>query len=82
MPRMCHDIVMDYLNGNQAKAMENTNRYLKLMNDLFIEVNPIPVKTAMNMMGLNVGPMRLPLYDMSEKNAAVLRATLEEAGLL
>lgn len=62
--------------------MENTNRYLKLMNDLFIEVNPIPVKTAMNMMGLNVGPMRLPLYDMSEKNAAVLRATLEEAGLL
>lgn len=82
MPRMCHDIVMDYLNGNQVKAMENTNRYLKLMNDLFIEVNPIPVKTAMNMMGLNVGPMRLPLYDMSEKNAAVLRATLEEAGLL
>ena len=52
------------------------------MNDLFIEVNPIPVKSAMNMMGLNVGPMRLPLCEMSEEHSAVLRASLEEAGLL
>ena len=82
MPGMCHQIVVDYAGGNQARALENHIRYLKLMNDLFLEVNPIPVKSAMNMMGLNVGPMRLPLCEMSEANQAILRATLEEAGLL
>ena len=61
MPAMCRKIVADYLGGNQAEAVANHLKYLKLMNDLFIEVNPIPVKSAMNMMGLNVGPMRLPL---------------------
>ena len=82
MPSMCHQIVADYLSGDRARAVENHLKYLRLMNDLFLEVNPIPVKTAMNMMGLNVGPMRLPLCEMSEANAAVLRRTLEEAGLL
>ena len=82
MPGMCHQIVADYLGGNQAQAVANHLKYLKLMNDLFIEVNPIPVKSAMNMMGLNVGPMRLPLCEMSEEHQAVLRASLQEAGLL
>lgn len=82
MPAMCHQIVADYANGNQAQALANHLKYLKLMNDLFIEVNPIPVKSAMNMMGLNVGPMRLPLCEMSEEHQKVLRATLKEAGLL
>lgn len=82
MPKMCHDIVNDWLEGRQQQALANNIRYLELMNNLFLEVNPIPVKTAMNMMGLNVGPMRLPLYDMGEQNAAILRKSLEEAGLL
>lgn len=82
MPDMCHQIVADYLAGNQAQAVTNHLKYLKLMNDLFIEVNPIPVKAAMNMIGLNVGPMRLPLCEMSEEHQAVLRASLKEAGLL
>lgn len=82
MPGMCHQIVAEYLGGNQAEAVAHHLRYLKLMNDLFIEVNPIPVKTAMNMIGLNVGPMRLPLCEMSEEHAAVLRSSLKEAGLL
>lgn len=60
----------------------NHLRYLQLMNNLFLEVNPIPVKAAMNMMGLDVGPMRLPLCEMGEANVATLRRTLEEAGLL
>ena len=47
-----------------------------------MEVNPIPVKSAMNMMGLNAGPMRLPLCEMSGEHQAALRAMLEEAGLL
>lgn len=63
-------------------ALENHLRYLQLRNDLFLEVNPIPVKAAMNMMGLDVGPMRLPLCEMGKANAATLRRTLEEAGLL
>ena len=82
MPAMCHQIVADYLSGNQAQAVANHLRYLRVMNDLFNEVNPIPVKSAMNMMGLNVGPMRLPLCEMSEEHQAVLRASLQEAGLL
>ena len=52
------------------------------MNGLFMEVNPIPVKAAMNMMGLNVGPLRLPLCEMSGGHQEALRAILEEAGLL
>ena len=82
MPRMCHDIVADWLGGNQEKALANHLKYLQLMNDLFLEVNPIPVKTAMNMMGLNCGPLRLPLCDMTPEKAAILRATMEEAGLV
>ena len=70
------------INGEQAKALENTLKYLNLMNDLFIEVNPIPVKAAMNMMGLNAGPMRLPLCEMSPEHQATLRKTMEEAGLV
>ena len=82
MPATCHQIVADYLGGNRPQTRENHLKYLKLMNDLFIEVNPIPVKSAMNMMGLNVGPMRLPLCEMSEEHQAILRASLKEAGLL
>jgi 4-hydroxy-tetrahydrodipicolinate synthase len=82
MPAMCHQIVADYLGGNQAKALANHLKYLKLMNDLFMEVNPIPVKDAMNQIGLNVGPMRLPLCGMSAEHHAAMEHTLREAGLL
>ena len=82
MPGMCHEIVADYLGGNQARALANHLKYLQLMNDLFIEVNPIPVKAAMNLLGLNVGPMRLPLCEMSEAHLETLRKTMEEAGIL
>ncbi len=82
MPKMCHEIVREFLNGDQKKAVANHLRYLQLMNDLFLEVNPIPVKAAMNLMGLNVGPMRLPLYEMSDGARRKLEATMQEAGLL
>ena len=52
------------------------------MNDLFMEVNPIPVKAALNLMGLNAGPMRLPLCEMTPEHTAALAARLKEAGLL
>lgn len=82
MPKMCHEIVREFLTGDRNKALANHLRYLQLMNDLFLEVNPIPVKTAMNLMGLNVGPMRLPLYEMSGDAKNRLEATMREAGLL
>lgn len=82
MPKMCHEIVREFLTGDQKKAVAEHLRYLQLMNDLFLEVNPIPVKAAMNLMGLNVGPMRLPLYEMSDDAKRKLEATMREAGLL
>ena len=82
MPRQCHDMVMDYLEGRREQAVSTAVKYLDLMNGLFMEVNPIPVKTALNMMGKAAGPFRMPLYDMSESHQAALRALLEKEGLL
>lgn len=82
MPKMCHQIVEDYLSGNREQALANHLKHLDLMNNLFIEVNPIPVKCAMNMMGLKAGPMRLPLYEMTEEHQNTLRKSMEEVGLL
>lgn len=55
MPRTVHDMVTDYLAGRHEKALQTQLRYLDLINALFMEVNPIPVKTAMNLMGLQAG---------------------------
>ena len=82
MPRACHDMVMDYLEGRRERAAAAAVKYLPLMNGLFMEVNPIPVKTALNLMGWGVGPFRLPLCGMAPANEAKLRGLLEEAGLL
>lgn len=82
MPRMCHDIVADYLAGNREVALANYIKYLPLMNALFMEVNPIPVKEAMNQMGMGVGPFRLPLYEMTDAHKADMRKYLEKAGLI
>ena len=81
MPRECHDMVMDYLEGRQEQARAAAVKYLALMNGLFMEVNPIPVKTALNLMGKEAGPFRLPLCEMSEANEARLRELMEKAGL-
>ena len=70
------------LNGNVAKATQMQLEAINLIDALFCEVNPIPVKAAMNMMGLNAGPMRLPLCEMSAEHQATLRRTMEEVGLV
>lgn len=57
-------------------------KYLDLINALFIEVNPIPVKEALNMTGWNVGPCRLPLCEMSDEHKSALRAALAKHGLI
>lgn len=70
------------LAGDMAKARELHYKYYKLMKALFVETNPIPIKTAMNMMGVDVGPTRMPLCEMDSKNEAMLRETLKDYGLL
>ena len=72
IPKIVHDMCDLYLNGDCFKATKLQLDYLELMNNLFIETNPIPVKTAMNVIGMNVGELRLPLYKMNDKNKETL----------
>lgn len=82
IPKETHQMAKYCLDNDFASAAKLQIDYLDLINDLFIEVNPIPVKDAMNMMGWNAGPCRLPLYEMSEENKAKLRASLTKHGLI
>ena len=82
MPREVHDMVMDYLEGRREQAVAAAVKYLDLANGLFMEVNPIPVKTALNMMGKEVGPFRLPLYEMTQAHQAQLWQLLQQAGVI
>ena len=81
-PRLTHDMVMDYLEGNREKALATQLSVIDLVDALFCEVNPIPVKTAMNLMGYNAGPLRLPLCEMEEKNLEILKAALKHHNLI
>lgn len=82
MPDETHDMVMDYLNGDVEKARKAQIKYLDLINALFIEVNPIPVKEALNLMGMNVGGYRLPLCPLSEEHRNKLALEMRKAGLI
>ncbi len=81
-PRQTHDIVMDYLNGDLEKSRDMQLKALRLVDALFSEVNPIPVKAALNLMGMNVGPLRSPLCEIGEANKAELAAAMKEFGVL
>ena len=70
------------LDGSFDEASRLQIQYMDLIDALFCEINPIPVKAAMNLMGMEAGPLRLPLCDISEKNLALLRASMERMGLL
>ncbi len=81
LPRETHDIVELYLNGKVKESCELQLKLIPLIHALFSEVNPIPVKKAMNLMGLDVGPLRLPLTEMEDAHAAVLAKEMELAGI-
>ena len=81
LPKETHDLCFEYLNGNTDKAKDLQIKYTGLIDALFCDVNPIPVKTAMNLVGMNVGPVRLPLYPMSKTNLNYLKSKLIECGL-
>ena len=82
IPKEKHDMVMLYMNGERGKALELQNKYLDMENAMFIDVNPIPVKEAMNLMGKNVGECRLPLVKMEDSKIEKLRNELAKVGLV
>lgn len=81
-PKAAHDMVMEYLEGDWKKAAALQLDYLDLINALFCEVNPIPVKGAMNLMGYNVGKLRLPLTEIEDAHRELVKKCLKEAGLI
>ncbi|MBR5513292.1 MAG: 4-hydroxy-tetrahydrodipicolinate synthase [Ruminococcus sp.] len=82
IPKETHMMTQYCLDNNFAEATKLQIDYLDLINNLFIEVNPIPVKEAMNMMGWNAGKCRLPLVDMTDEHRAALRTSLEKHNLI
>lgn len=81
-PENTHNIVQTYLDGDVQTSLKLQLQALSLIDALFCEVNPIPVKAALNLMGMNVGGLRRPLTTMESANQAKLKKAMEEYGLL
>ncbi len=82
MPRQTHDICAKWFAGDVKGSCALQLELLELANAMFSDVNPIPVKEALNLMGWDVGPCRLPLYEMEEKSKAALAAVLQKYALM
>ncbi len=82
IPKETHDIVAKFLAGDIEGSRKLQLQTLDLIKALFIEVSPIPIKAAMNLLGMNVGSCRLPLVDMTDKNFEFLKNELKKYGLL
>ena len=81
-PKYTHEMVMNYLNGNVKQSAKMQLDALPLCDALFCEVNPIPVKAAMNMMGKNVGSLRAPLTEMEDANKEILKREMAAMHLI
>lgn len=81
-PKYTHDMVQNFFDGNIEKATKMQLDALDLVNSLFCEVNPIPVKEALNIVGYNYGTPRLPLVKLSEKGFERLNKSLKDFGLI
>lgn len=81
-PQETHDIVAKYLDGDKEASKALMDKYMKLAKTLFCDVNPIPVKEAVNLMGYEAGHCRMPLVDLSDENKKLMKETLEEYGLI
>lgn len=81
-PQDVHDICSLYLAGRHEESLKLMMQFLPLNNALFSDVNPIPVKEAVNLLGYNAGPCRLPLGELSAEKKDALRAVMEQAGVL
>ena len=81
-PTQTHEIVASYLDGDVKRSCQLQLEAIELIDALFCEVNPIPVKTALNLMGKEAGPLRGPLCEMDEANVERLKAAMEAYGIL
>ncbi len=81
VPRETHDMVAKYLEGDVNASRDLQLKYIPLINAIFCEVNPIPVKAALNLMGYDVGPLRMPLTEMEPANMERLRAELKNCNI-
>lgn len=81
LPKETHDIVEKYLAGDVVESRKLQLGVNELVSSLFIEVNPIPVKAAMNLMGMEAGELRLPLTNISEQNLEILRNNMIKYGI-
>ena len=81
LPEFMAELTKYCLAGDFKRAAGLHYKYLDIMGKLFIEVNPIPVKNAMNMMGMDVGEPRLPLCDMDPANYEKLKTSMKKLGL-
>jgi 4-hydroxy-tetrahydrodipicolinate synthase len=81
-PKATHDMVMEWFNGNPKGSLDLQLQYLDLIRSLFCEVNPIPVKKALNLMGYEVGGLRMPLTELTEANTEKLAKAMRDFGIL
>ena len=81
-PAQTHEICASYFRGDVKESARLQLEAIPLIGALFCEVNPIPVKAAMNLMGKKVGPLRLPLTEMEPANQERLKKAMEEYGIL
>lgn len=81
-PKETHEMCAKWFAGDIEGSRALQFKYLELIKALFCEVNPIPVKTAMNMMGFNAGNLRLPLCEMEDANYARLEKAMRDCGLI
>lgn len=81
-PTYVHDMIFKYLEGNVRESCKMQLDAIPLVDALFCEVNPIPVKAAMNMQGKGVGGLRAPLTELEPQHEEVLRKAMQEMGLL
>ncbi len=82
LPEQTHNICQLFLDGNVKESLKLQLKFLDLINTLFIDVNPIPIKETMNLMGFNVGPVRLPLFKLNEKKLDDLKNCLKKYNLI
>ena len=82
VPKDTHDMVMEYLDGNVENAVKLQFKYMDLIQSLFCEVNPIPVKKALELLGFQTKTLRMPLTEMEEKNIVRLKSAMRKVGLI
>ena len=81
-PKFTHEMCTKYLNGNTKGSLDMQLESLSLINSLFSEVNPIPVKYALNLLGFDFGKPRLPLVELSDKNKSILEQEMKKMNLI